>query len=248
MSATSLEAELVAIREHYHTRNHPFFDLWSEGRLTKAQMGYYLVQHARMTRDGLRAYGLCYVKAPRDVQDHILSNLAEETGAKSLTEETEVVDHGSLIDAWTEECGYTRADCDAFESVAGAEAIRHHWMHLAYQYPWPVFLSAMTVLESQEIGIQSRVVPALHRHYGYKPGDRRIHFFEEHYEADQIHAQRNFQYLDRYVQDPDLWAVCVEHAELICKLRWLYMNGIHRHIVLGEVEPMPPRRTRSAAR
>ena len=247
MSIASLKAELIAIRDHYHTRNHPFFDLWEEAKLTKAQMGYYLIQHTRMTRDGLRAYGMSFVKAPRDVQDHILSNLAEETGAKSLSEKSEAVDHGGLIDAWTTECGYKAAEIAEIDSVAGAEAIRHHWMHLAYHHPWPVFLSAMTVLESQEVGIQSRVVPALQRHYGYKKGDRRIHFFEEHYEADQIHAQRNFEYLDKYVQDPGLWAVCVEHAELICKLRWLYMNEIHRHSVLGQVEPMPPRRARSGA-
>ena len=240
----SLKDELVAVRDHYHTKNHPFFDLWAQGKLTKPQMGYYLIQHSRMTRDGLRAYAMCYVKAPRDVQDHILSNLAEESGAKALTEESEAVDHGSLIDLWTAECGYQPAQVAEIESVAGAEAIRHHWMHLAYHYPWPVFLSAMTVMESQEVGMQGRLVPALLRHYGYKQGDRRIHFFEEHYEADQVHAQRNFEYLDKYVQDPDLWSVCLEHAELICKLRWQYMNAIHRHAVLGEIEPMPPKRQR----
>jgi hypothetical protein len=50
---------------------------------------------------------VCYVKAARDVQDHVLSNLAEETGAKNLTGQTEAVDQGSLIDVRTAECGYT---------------------------------------------------------------------------------------------------------------------------------------------
>lgn len=243
MDRPSLSAELIAIRDHYHTMHHPFFDLWSAGQLTKAQMGYYLVQHQRMTRDGLRAYALCWVKAPRDVQEHIMSNLAEETGTKGLTDASEAVEHAGLIARWTSACGYSDEQVAAFESVPAAEAIRHHWMHVAYQYPWPVFLATMTVLESQEVGIQSRVVPALLRHYGYREGDPAIHFFEEHYEADQIHAQRNLEFFDPYVRDAALWDTCVEHAELICKLRWQYMNGIHRFIVLGEADPLPPRRT-----
>jgi pyrroloquinoline quinone (PQQ) biosynthesis protein C len=236
---TSLRQRLVAIRDHFHTKNHAFFDLWAAGKLDKKQMGYYLIQHSRMTRDGLRAYGLCWVKAPADVQAHIMSNLAEETGTKALSDASEAVDHRSLISAWTSECGYRDDEIATIESVPAAEAIRHHWMHAAYHYPWPVFLATMTVLESQEVGIQSRVVPALLAHYGYTAGDPRIHFFEEHYEADQIHAERNLQFFDRYASDRDVWNACVEHAEGICKLRWHYMNEIYRHAVLGEGDELP---------
>lgn len=239
-SLPSLRERLVAIRDHYHTKNHRFFDLWSTGKLDKRQMGYYLIQHSRMTRDGLRAYGLCWVKAPADVQAHILANLAEETGEKALSEETAAVDHRMLIGAWTNACGYDDAELPGIESVPAAEAIRHHWMHAAYQYPWPVFLATMTVLESQEVGIQSRIVPALVQYYGYKLGDPAIHFFEEHYEADQIHAERNLQFFDQHVHDPDLWNACVEHATGICKLRWHYMNEIYRHAVLHEGDDLPP--------
>jgi pyrroloquinoline quinone (PQQ) biosynthesis protein C len=239
LTLPSLRERLLAIRERYHTKNHRFFDLWSAGRLDKRQMGYYLIQHSRMTRDGLRAYGLCWVKAPPDVQEHILTNLAEETGTKALTAESEAVDHRSLIETWTSACGYTAAEVAAIESVPAAEAVRHHWMHVAHQYPWPVFLATMTVLESQEVGIQSRVVPALLSHYGYAKGDPAIHFFEEHYEADQVHAERNLQFFDRHVHDRELWESCTEHAEGICKLRWHYMNEIYRHAVLGEGDELP---------
>jgi pyrroloquinoline quinone (PQQ) biosynthesis protein C len=234
----SLREQLVAIRDHYHTKNHKFFDLWANGRLNKRQMGYYLIQHGRMTRDGLRAYGLCWVKAPPDVQKHIMANLAEETGEKALSDESAAVDHRMLLGAWTTACGYSDDEVAAVESVPAAEAIRHHWMHAAHQYPWPVFLATMTVLESQEVGIQSRIVPALVQFYGYKFGDPEIRFFEEHYEADQIHAERNLQFFER-VEDPELRALCVEHATGICKLRWHYMNEIYPHAVMGEPDDLP---------
>ena len=237
MSGT-LRERLVAIRDRYHTKNHRFFDRWANGRLNKRQMGYYLIQHGRMTRDGLRAYGLCWVKAPHDVQAHIMANLAEETGEKALSDESAAVDHRMLLGAWTTACGYSDDDVAAVESVPAAEAIRHHWMHAAHQYPWPVFLATMTVLESQEVGIQSRIVPALVQYYGYKFGDPEIRFFEEHYEADQIHAERNLQFFDR-VADPELQATCLEHATGICKLRWHYMNEIYRHAVMGEPDDLP---------
>jgi len=235
----SLRDHLIAIRDHYHTMHHTFFDLWAAGKLDRRQMGYYLIQHGRMTRDGLRAYGLCWVKAPPDVQAHVMTNLAEETGTKALTEDSEAVDHRSLITSWTRTCGYDDDEVAAIESVPAAEAIRHHWMHAAYHYPWPVFLATMTVLESQEVGIQSRVVPALLQHYGFEAGDSAIGFFEEHYEADQVHAARNLQFFDRHVHDPELWDQCAEHAEAICKLRWHYMNQIYRNAVLGEDDGLP---------
>jgi pyrroloquinoline-quinone synthase len=239
MSRPSLRKRLVAIRNQYHTMKHEFFDLWSEGKLDKRQMGYYLIQHGRMTRDGLRAYALCWVKAPRDVQEHVMSNLAEEVGMKALSGDSEAVEHGQLVNAWTAACGYSDDEIAAIESVPAAEAIRHCWMHMAYQFPWPVFLATMTVLESQEVGIQSRIVPALQRHYGYKLGDPAIHFFEEHFEADQIHSQRNLQFFDEYVKDDELWDLCAEHAEAICKLRWHYMNEIFRIAVKREGDGLP---------
>ena len=49
MSRPSLRSELLAIRDHY-TKHHVFFDLWPEGELPR-QMGYFFVQHQRMTRD-----------------------------------------------------------------------------------------------------------------------------------------------------------------------------------------------------
>jgi len=32
--------QLIATREQKHSKNHPFFDLWAEGKLTKEQAAF----------------------------------------------------------------------------------------------------------------------------------------------------------------------------------------------------------------
>ena len=36
---------LVAIRDKKHSKNHPFFELWAQGKLTKEQTAFYCTQH-----------------------------------------------------------------------------------------------------------------------------------------------------------------------------------------------------------
>ena len=72
--------ELIALRDRYHTKNHSFFDAWSNGELTKEQMGRYMAQHFQLVREILRPFGVAYSRAPRDVQQFLIENLAEEHG------------------------------------------------------------------------------------------------------------------------------------------------------------------------
>ena len=45
-------------------------------------------------------------------------------------------------------------------------------------------------LESQFLDICKKIVPALHKYYGHKPGAREIRFFEEHIHADEVHGSK----------------------------------------------------------
>jgi len=36
---------LVATRDKNHSKNHPFFELWVKGKLTKEQTAFYCTQH-----------------------------------------------------------------------------------------------------------------------------------------------------------------------------------------------------------
>ena len=67
MSRPSLRARLMAMSDHYQPMRHTFFDLWSEGKLDRRQMGYYLTQHNMYARRPSR------VMRPRNPRPSIIA-------------------------------------------------------------------------------------------------------------------------------------------------------------------------------
>ena len=41
----SFHDRLIAVRDKNHSKDHPFFDLWRAGKLTKEQTAFYCTQH-----------------------------------------------------------------------------------------------------------------------------------------------------------------------------------------------------------
>jgi pyrroloquinoline quinone (PQQ) biosynthesis protein C len=111
--------------------------------------------------------------------------------------------------------------------------------YLVHQQPWQVWLSAQIVQESQMVGVQGRTVPALVQKYGFQHGAREIHWFEEHYAADQEHGQRAFDMLAKYVDNEPLARECLHWAEESLKARWLYVTQVESTYVTGEALNIP---------
>jgi pyrroloquinoline quinone (PQQ) biosynthesis protein C len=231
-------AELIALRERYHTKNHAFFDQWAAGTLTKSQMGRYMAQHYHLVREILRPFGVAYARAPRDVQTFLIANLAEEHGVVG-TERGGPEEHDSMLLTWTDWCGLSRQEVDATRPLPGLRALLSLMWYLVHQQPWQVWLSAQVVQESQMVGVQQRTVPALLHKYGFRQGAREIHWFEEHYEADKEHGQRAFDLLARHVDTAALARQCLHWAEEGLRARWLYVSQVEATYVTGTAPAVP---------
>ncbi|MGE3934309.1 MAG: hypothetical protein AB7F67_13715, partial [Rhodospirillaceae bacterium] len=75
-----LSDRLIAIRDRWHCRNHPFYADLAAGRLELRHLGTFLVQHYLVVRQIFRSIGIAYAKAPDDIARNIIENLAEEAG------------------------------------------------------------------------------------------------------------------------------------------------------------------------
>ena len=230
--------ELIALRDRYHTKNHSFFDSWAEGELTKPQMGRYMAQHFQLVREILRPFGVAYSKAPRDVQAMLIENLAEEHGVIG-TERGEAEEHDSMLLGWTDWCGLSRQEVEDTVPMPGLRALLNMMWYLVNEQPWQVWLAAQVVQESQMVGVQARTVPALVQKYGFQHGASEIHWFEEHYEADQEHGQRAFEVLSKYVDSEPLARLCLRWAEEGLKARWIYVSEVEATYVAGEATALP---------
>src|SRR2546427_323128 len=75
----SFHDQLVAIRDRKHSQDHPFFDLWAQGKLTKEQTAVYCAQHYHYVTDYLdwMTYEASQIRL-RDVKAYLYENLGDE--------------------------------------------------------------------------------------------------------------------------------------------------------------------------
>lgn len=228
---------LLGIRDRWHTMNHPFFDDWAAGKLTLMQMGQYMAQHYLLAQEILRPFGVAFARSPQDVQAFVVENLAEEFG---LVGEGggRPKNHNAILLRWTETCGLSPdqvlSETRRLPELTALHDIMWRLVHLG---PWQVWLAAQGALESQQVGIQTRTLPALKKHYGFDQGDDRVEWFEEHLTADTEHGNRLYELVEKYATAPGMLDQCREAVEEVCRARWRYMDAVYT----AYVGPLPVR-------
>jgi thiaminase len=70
---------IVAVRDRWHTKHHPFFRTFGEGKLPLKALGHYLALHYHFVSYALRSFGLFYTRFYHleDVRKMMAENLAE---------------------------------------------------------------------------------------------------------------------------------------------------------------------------
>jgi pyrroloquinoline quinone (PQQ) biosynthesis protein C len=71
--------QLVATRDKKHSKNHPFFELWAQGKLTREQTAFYCTQHYHFVGEFLNwlASQGSQIRE-RDVKNYLFENLGDE--------------------------------------------------------------------------------------------------------------------------------------------------------------------------
>lgn len=226
--------QLVAARDRRHSKNHPFFDLWAEGKLTQGQMAFYCTQHYHYVGEFLNwlAYEGSQIRE-RDVKSYLFENLRDEENPDDR--------HLDMLKDFVAACGEKRDGVESAPVLAGTESLQNWGWRLVYQIPWQAALAGMLIgLESQFLDICKKIVPALHEHYGFKPGAREIRFFEEHIHADELHGAKGFAIVEKYCASPALRELAIRQVEDATAWRWRYMNDIYGYALHGRTDQTPP--------
>jgi pyrroloquinoline quinone (PQQ) biosynthesis protein C len=243
-SSIPITDRIVAVRDRWHTKHHPFFRAFAEGNLPLKALGHYLALHYHFVSYALRSFGLFYTRFYdlEDVRKMMAENLAEEEGFKAIPQPGhEPHDHNELI------CRFCRAAGLSYEEVRNTKMPPAWWARSLYYYntvatePVGVVLAMQTTQEGQMPGLIAEVLlPAFEKHYGFKRGMPEIEFFTEHEAADVEHSQRQSALCIKYLNTPELESRAVTVAQEICELRWASISELYRFDVLGEKEILPP--------
>jgi pyrroloquinoline-quinone synthase len=232
--SSAFRDRLVDLRDRQHSKNHPFFDKWARGELSKEQTAHYCVQHYHFVSEYLNWMAYEASQVPhRDVKTYLFENLGDEENPEDR--------HLDMLTDYVVASGLKRDSVERSTVLPGTEGLQNWGWRMVYQKPWQAALAGMFIgLESQFLDICKKLVPALHKHYGYKPGAREIRFFEEHIGADEIHAGKGFAIVEKYCTTPELQELALKTVEEATVRRWRYMNSVYWFALHGREDDTPP--------
>jgi len=232
--------EIIAVREAWHTKNHPLFQAMSAGSLDLRVLGIYMAQHMKFVEYALPSFGLMIWRAPSDVRLAVIENLAEEAGLAAIPRPGHKPhDHMDMILRFCDAAGLNEDTVRATERTPAWWARALHYVHVTREEPLGVVLAMQTTQEGQQVALNKEVtLPAFAAHYGYQQADPVIGFFAEHAEADEEHSARQMELCEKYLEPID-YGRALEVCEVACRLRWESISEIYRAHVLGEVAILP---------
>lgn len=234
--------KIIAIRDRWHTKNHPFFRQFANGRLPMRAMGLYMAQHYKFVTWALPSFGLLFAKAPVDVRNSVIENLAEEAGLMAIDRAGHKPhDHMLDIFAFIRAAGLKDREVRELVQTPAWFARSLHYVRVMQEEPVGVVLAMQATQEGQQVALNVEVIlPAFAKHYGYPRGSSAIAFFEEHAEADEEHSTRQISLCSKYLDTPALAARACEIAVEACRLRWEGITELYRSEVLKEKPILPP--------
>ena len=180
------------LRDKKHSKNHPFFELWAQGKLTKEQTAFYCTQHYHFVGEFLNWLAYQGSQIPeRDVKNYLFENLGDEENPDDR--------HLDMLKDYVAACGVDRDSVEISIVLGAPSSCKTGAGGWCTKSPGQSRLAGMFIgLESQFLDICKKIVPGLHQHYGYKPRAREIRFFEEHIHADEIHGSKGFAIVEKY--------------------------------------------------
>jgi pyrroloquinoline quinone (PQQ) biosynthesis protein C len=112
-SAAPIVERLNAIRDRLHTKRHPFFREFSEGRLPLKALGRYQALHYHFVSYALPSFGMFYARAYKfsDIRKAMAQNLAEKEGRKAIPQQGHPPhDHNEVMFRFCRAAGLTNAE------------------------------------------------------------------------------------------------------------------------------------------
>jgi len=243
-STAPITDQILAIRDRWHTKHHPFFRSLGEGKLPLTALGRYQALHYHFVSYAVRSFGLFYARFYQleDVRKMMAENLAEEEGFKAIPQPGhEPHDHNELIFRFCRAAGLSDEDVRNMKMPPAWWARSLYYYHAVATEPVGVVLAMQTTQEGQMPGLIGEVLlPAFEKHYGFKRTAPEIEFFTEHDSADIEHSRRQSSLCARYLSTPQLEERALKVAQEICELRWASISELYRSEVLGERQILPP--------
>ena len=134
-------SRIVGIRDKWHFKQHPMFQLLAKGKLDLRVLAVYMAQHAKYVRYGLQAFGHLYARGPADVRKMLVENMAEEEGLIGGNTEHGAHDHMQMIYDFCETVGMSKKEVLGVDMTPGWYGRALYYLNVAREEPVGVVLA-----------------------------------------------------------------------------------------------------------
>ena len=220
MNSESIVARLDSMVAARHLLQHPFYQEWTAGQLSRSSLRDYAAQYYRHVAAFPRylsaIHSRCDDLATRQA---LLENLIEEERGER--------NHPELWMRFAEGVGATREEV---RQAAPRETTRNlvdTYTRLTRDRPLEAGLAALYVYEAQMPAVAATKIDGLKQFYGITD-EAALSFFSVHREADVEHARTGAALIERGASTPERCEAVVAAADEALGALWTMLDGIPR--------------------
>lgn len=218
LTVSQFENKLNEAVMEYSMLKHPFYQAWSEGKLSKTV----LAEYAKQYYAHVRAFPT-YVSAVHsrcedlETRQMLLENLIEEEqGAEN---------HPELWLRFAESLDVAREEVKNAELLESTEASVANLKSLTQREDYREGLAALLAYESQIPEVAKTKREGLKSFYEISD-ERAVSFFRVHESIDILHQQVEMQILKEQCPTPDEQAKMISAARESAKALWGFLDGV----------------------
>ena len=224
-------AEMQALQQRKHSKNHGLFDLIENGRLTRSQLNGFIKQfYLLFPKPFPKPIAAMFARSPQDTELERMwfENLSEEAEGG----ETGTAGHKELYIRFAEAAGIPRDELDAAQPLPETRGLLNWRELLITQRSWlELYASQGLALEGTASGRMQRVVNGLCDHYGFERESDDILYWTLHMSVDEDHMKVGPYVIENYAVS-DLEQQSVREAlNATLDVFWLVYDGIVRAYV-----------------
>jgi pyrroloquinoline-quinone synthase len=208
-----LSEKLKQIIREKHLLNHPFYQAWSEGRLSREVLQDYAGQYYAQVSAFPRFVSSVHSRCPEiEARKILLENLVDE--------EIKGTDHPELWLRFAEGLGADRVAVKAQAPLPQTRAMVDRYYDLCGR-EWTQGLCALFAYEWQVPEVATSKIDGLKKFYGVDD-DRTLSFFKVHQHYDVEHAEQVAALIDQHADPATAEQATREAADAL----WGFLDGM----------------------
>lgn len=223
MNAPSFRQQLDAVIEQHKMLDHPFYQTWNMGKLSREALVEYSKQYYHFVQAFPTLLSATHANTPLlSVRQELLENLIEEERGEG--------NHPGLWMKFAASLGVTEQDASSAELLPETREAIDALRSITRDRSYLEGVSALYAYESQIPEVARVKIDGLKQYYGVTDATA-LSFFTVHQEADVYHSAGERDILTQYAVTADQQNACLAAAKDASNAMLRLLDGVYRAYV-----------------